>query len=368
MNARAAGFLSVRSIPYSLCHHRDEWNAALAALPAAHVLQSWEWGEFKAGYGWTPTRLLWEWDGRPVAAASVLQRRLPWLPVSVMYVPKGPALDYTDAEALAAVLPALEGLARQRRAIFVKIDPDVDWPGDEGAPSDSLAGRVTAALAARGWRPSAEQIQFRHTWLTDLTQSEDELLAGMKAKTRYNVRLAGRKGVVVRPGTVADLPTFYRLYSETSARDRFLIRPFDYYRQAWGTFVEAGLAQLFLAEHEGEPLAGLILFTFGDRAWYMYGASSNQKRRLMPNHLLQWEAMRWAKARGCAVYDWWGAPDVFDQSDPMWGVYRFKAGFGGRVARHIGAWDYPVSPPLYWLYTVAMPRVLGLMRRRHSFQ
>jgi peptidoglycan pentaglycine glycine transferase (the first glycine) len=169
----------------------------------------------------------------------------------------------------------------------------------------------------------------------------------------------------VRVGRPDDLPLFYDMYAETGRRDDFIIRPFAYYLDAWGAFVEAGLACLFLAEYEGEPLAGLIAFHLGQRAWYMYGASTDKHRNLMPNHLLQWEAIRWAKGEGCTVYDMWGAPDVLSEDDPLWGVYRFKEGFGGQFVRHIGAYDYPVSQPFYSFYTVLMPRYLDLLRARH---
>jgi len=335
------------------------WDDALLNLPTSHVLQSWSWGEFKAAYGWTATRLLFTEGGQIRAAAQVLRRQLPRLPLAVMYVPKGPALDYADLSLLETVLARLEAVARRGRAIFVKIDPDVCLADDDESHP------VVAALTQRGWRHSAEQIQFPNTVLVDLARDEDAILAAMKSKTRYNIRLAARRGVRVRLGSMDDLPLFYRLYNETSQRDGFLIRPYAYYQDAWGRFLKAGRAQLFLAEHEGETLAGLILFIFGKTAWYMYGASSGRQRKLMPNHLLQWEAMRWARAQGCTVYDMWGAPDVLDESDPMWGVYRFKAGFGGQFTRRIGAYDYPTWRPLYWAYTVVMPRYLDFLRRRH---
>ncbi|MFB0535997.1 MAG: lipid II:glycine glycyltransferase FemX [Anaerolineae bacterium] len=333
---------------------RSRWNEVVAQLPCSHVLQSFEWGEFKAKYGWRPTRLLFEEGNQVRAAASVLCRQLPRFPLRVMYVPKGPLLDYSDGQLLSRVLASLEELARAQRAIFVKIDPDV-----------RLEEKVSETLRGRGWRSSSEQIQFRNTILVDLQQSEDELLASMKAKTRYNIRLAARRGVRVRVGRPDDLPLFYEMYAETGRRDDFIIRPFAYYRDAWGAFIEAGLACLFLAEYEGEPLAGLIAFRFGQRAWYMYGASTEKHRNLMPNHLLQWEAIRWAKGAGCTVYDMWGAPDVLSEDNPMWGVYRFKEGFGGQFVRHIGAYDYPVSRSLCWAYTVLMPRYLDLLRARH---
>lgn len=354
------------------------WDAALLRLPQPHILQSWAWGETKQQTGWRAKRLLWlcatphpqsasadpsyqpanEFAGLSAAAAILIRRLAPRLPLAVAYVPKGPLLDWTDEALAEAVLSRLETEAQRARALFMKIDPDLRSDSPEGQ-------QVMALLARRGWRPSAEQIQFRNTMISDLTQDEDAVLAAMKPKWRYNIRLAERRGVMVRGGTAADLPLFYAMYSETGQRDGFLVRPYEYYRAIWERFMADGLAHLLLAEVEGRPVAGLILFRFGPTAWYFYGASTDQSRELMPNHALQWAAMRWAKAAGCTRYDWWGAPDVLDETDPMWGVYRFKQGFGGEFVPHIGAWDYPTSRLGYWGYTVAMPRVLEFMRRRH---
>ena len=186
----------------------QSWDRSLLALPNPHVLQSWTWGDFKSRHGWSVTRLLFQEGGQIVAAASVLERRVPRLPVSILYVPKGPALDWADADRLGAVLEELERLARRRRALFLKIDPDVYYPGDVPTLSSrpALAPRVTGLLGERGWCLSGDQIQFRNTVLLDLDRSEDELLAAMKQKTRYNVRLARRRGVTVRRGDASAYP------------------------------------------------------------------------------------------------------------------------------------------------------------------
>lgn len=335
-----------------------KWAAALAALPSPHILQSWEWSEFKARYGWHPERSLWSDNEQPRAAASVLTKQLGRLPIAVSYVPKGPVLDYTDTALLEEVLSHLENTARRERALFIKIDPDI-------RTDTSIGKAVKEILRRRGWCASREQIQFRNTMLLDLTRDPDEILAAMKSKWRYNVRLAKRKGVIVHPGTLSDLPLLYQLYTETATRDGFVIRPEGYYRDAWGSFIEAGLAQPLVAKVEDEVVAMVIIFRFQQYAWYMYGASRNTHREKMPNHLLQWEAMLWAREQGCTVYDMWGAPDVLNESDPMWGVYRFKQGFGGEFVEHIGAWDFPTSRIGYWLYSSAMPRVLAVMRWLH---
>jgi lipid II:glycine glycyltransferase (peptidoglycan interpeptide bridge formation enzyme) len=176
------------------------------------------------------------------------------------------------------------------------------------------------------------------------------------------VRLAEKKGVRVRSASAEEHPLLYEMYAETSARDRFVIRESEYYRMAWGLFLKAGLGHALVAEVEGEPVAALILFCFASKAWYMYGMSKALHRDRMPNHLLQWEAIRWAKSQGCQTYDLWGAPDEFNPGDKLWGVYSFKQGFGGTLVRHIGAWDSTSRPVLYRGYHFLLPRILEVMR------
>jgi lipid II:glycine glycyltransferase (peptidoglycan interpeptide bridge formation enzyme) len=265
------------------------------------------------------------------------------------------------------VLADLQEIAVRSGALFLKVDPDVPAaygiPGEEATASDVLGARVQRHLNEAGWL-SAERVQFRSTLVLDLRPSETELLANMKSKTRYNLRLAARRGVSVRRGGEADLDLLYQLYAETSVRDGFVIRPEAYYHDVWGTFGSAGLAQPLVAELDGEPIAGLIVFRYGRTAYYLYGMSRLAHREVMPNYALQWEAIRWAREQGCLRYDLWGAPDATDTRDPLWGVYRFKVGLGGRAVQWIGAWDFPTRRALYWLTTRLMPRVLGLLRSR----
>jgi lipid II:glycine glycyltransferase (peptidoglycan interpeptide bridge formation enzyme) len=346
---------------------RDTWNNTLRTLPYAHILQTWEWGAFKhATTGWKPTRLAYKQGERVIAMASVGVRQVG--PLRAMVVSKGPALAYDDLALYAAVLDHLQQLARQQLAVWLKIDPDViaatGVPGEPDDTPDPVGQSLIQTLTQRGWRFSADQVQFRNTLTIDLRASEDDLLAQMSQNTRRKVRTAEKKGVGIRVGTTDDLALLYDLYQVTGERDAFITRPLAYYQQAWQTFMQAGLAHALIAEADGVPIAHVILFHFGRKCWYFYGASSNEQREKMPNYLLQWEAMRWAKAQGYAVYDMWGAPDVFDESDSMWGVYEFKRGFRGTVTRHVGAWDYAPSPLLYRAYTQIWPRVLAWMRRR----
>ncbi len=353
------------------------WDTAVLSLPHAHLLQSWHWGALKERYGWQAQRWLWHGkDGQVRAAAQLLVRRLPMHGLAprlaVAYCPKGPLLDWSQAPLREQVLMDLQDLAAGADAIFLKIDPDLPlgfgYPGEPEAQAHALGEATAHALQRAGWRPSAEQIQFRNTMVLDLTLPEEALLAGMKQKTRYNVRLAARRGVQVRRGSLDDLDLLYRMYAETSLRDGFAIRHREYYRHAWGDFIRAGLAQPFIAEVEGQPVAALLLYRFGLSAWYLYGMSTPLHREKMPNHLLQWEAIRWAKAQGCTRYDLWGAPDTPNSEDPLWGVYRFKRGFGAQVVRTLGAWDLPLRPTFYWLYSAALPKLLNLMRARGRAQ
>jgi lipid II:glycine glycyltransferase (peptidoglycan interpeptide bridge formation enzyme) len=191
----------------------------------------------------------------------------------------------------------------------------------------------------------------------DLSGSEEETLARMKQKTRYNIRLAEKKDVQVRASD--DVACFHRLMLTTGARDEFGVHSLEYYQRAYDLFHPQGAAELLIAEYAGEPLAGLMVFARGKRAWYFYGASSDRERNRMPAYLLQWQAMRWARERGCTEYDLWGVPDAdedqleagFEQrSDGLWGVYRFKRGFGGKLLRSVPAFDRVYSRLGYELY------------------
>ncbi len=357
------------------------WNALIKRLPGAHLLQSWEWAQVKAGYGWEPTPYTWGMTGdlaQPLAAAMVLKKRLIRhafaAPLGILYVPKGPLLDWTNEDLRTRVLDDLQRLAKREGAIFLKLDPDIilgtGIPGQEAEAETEIGRQIEHDLRTRGWRFASDQIQFRNTVQIDLTIPEAELLRRMNQKMRYNIRLAGKKGVSIREAQVDDLALLYRMYAETSTRDGFVIREEAYYRRVWSTFLgnrEVGLdpsAEALIAEVEGDAVAALFLFQFGRRAYYLYGMSREVHRERMPNHLLQWEAIRRAQARGCEVYDLWGAPDKFNPEDALWGVFRFKQGLGGQVIRTLGAWDYPASRFWYSTYTGIIPRLLDVMRKR----
>ena len=357
------------------------WNELAASLPLAHLLQTWEWSQVKAKFGWQAMPFTWQdTAGKPVAAAMVLKRSLPIggfaRKMSVLYIPKGPLMDWNDAALRQHTLGDLQAFAKRQGAIFVKLDPDValgkGMPGTHEAVESNDGLALQDELTQRGWKFSQDQIQFRNTVLIDLAPSEDELLANMKQKTRYNLRLAQKKGVTVRIGSLDDLALLYRMYAETSVRDNFLIREEGYYQTVWHNFMSnphsSGSLQPFseplIAEVDGQAVAAVSLFYFAGQAIYLFGMSRDEHREKMPNHLLQWEAMRRAKALGCKVYNLWGAPNEFTENDDLWGVFRFKEGLGGTVLRTIGAWDYTPNPLLYKLYAEVLPRVMDVMRSR----
>lgn len=369
----------------------QNWNQIISSLPNPHFLQTYEWGQVKAKYGWQPIYLVWDKDGKmkeertnlssfvfPVQAACLVLKRTILnrgfaARLSVLYAPKGPLMDWTNEPLRTRVLNDLQSFAKKQGAIFLKLDPDVilgrGVPDSEGDVPENSGQAVMSDLRRRGWGYSSDQIQFRNSVLVDLTAAEDEILMRMKPKTRYNVRLAGKKGVTVRVGTEGDLPALYKMYAETSVRDGFVIRNEDYYMTVWKLFMRPTVngqpsTVPLIAEVDGEPVAAIFLFMFAGRGYYVYGMSRNAHREKMPTYLLQWEAMRHAKTNGCIAYDLWGAPEVFDESDSMWGVYRFKEGLGGDVVRTLGAYDFAPNKLWYKMYTDIMPRVLDVMRSR----
>jgi len=319
------------------------WDAFVSGHLDAHPLQLSAWGELKQAFGWEDARVGLSQDGKLVAGAQVLFKKLPrldFLPLRIAYIPKGPLVDWRNTEQTQALFRGLHQFCRRNKAVMLKIEPEMPDTSD-----------LTEQFRTLGFRPSSRTIQPRTTVWLDLDSDEDALLARMKQKWRYNIRLAGRKGVIVREGTEDDLDLFGALMQATGDRNTFGVHTTTYYRRFWALFAPEQAA-LLIAEHEGQPLAALMVAQLAGKAYYLFGASGNQKRNLMPSHKLQWETMRWAQARGCTSYDLWGVPDEvgIDADAPMpdpatglWGVWRFKRGFGGQVVRYVGAWDY-----FYW--------------------
>jgi len=327
---------------------KDYFNSFIAGHPKGHAMQLWEWGDIKGRTGWKPWRLILEDDNGAWAAATVLERQLPMLKAPIFYCPRGPVVDMTDKDKLEATLREIEKLARQRKAILLKIDPDIPISNETVV---KLLKDVGFKQVDKG--KNFEGVQPKFVFRLDITPDEDTLLANMHQKTRYNIRLAMKKGVTVRLGTREDLPKFYEVLKETAERDKFLIRAYSYFEDLYDTLVPAGYGQLFIAEYQNKIIAGTFAFITGDKAWYIYGASSNSHRNVMPNYLIQWEMIRWAKANGCTLYDFRGVSGDLSEDNPLYGLYKFKKGFNGQFTEFIGEWDYVYRPVMYAIWQAA---------------
>ena len=311
-----------------------DWNQFLSQHPHAHLLQTGEWGELKSAFGWKP---VWVVNGN--VGVHILFRKLP-LGFTIGYIPKPVISDQSVSERL---WKEIDSICRQHRAIFCKLEPD-SWDSN-------------FILHPSSFILSKHNIQPPRTVIIDIRGTEEEILARMKQKTRYNIRLAEKKGVTVRAWD--DAESFHKMMLVTGGRDGFGVHSLEYYKRAHELLQQKGLGEILVAEYEGKPLAALFVARNGNRAYYLYGASTDEERNRMPTYLLQWEAMKWAKVRGGEEYDLWGVPDEDETTleanfetrhDGLWGVYRFKRGFGGEVKRAAQALDRVYNPLLYWAY------------------
>jgi len=289
------------------------------------LLQSWNWGELQARFGWSVERLL-VGDGRHGLCS--LQRTATLFPGgAVYYIPRGPAV----AEAARMqVLDALERRARSGGGIVIRVEPNArvgdEWPAFFEGRS-FVQGKPVQPLA---------------TQLLNIDLDPEALKASFKPKTRYNLNLAERKGVSATASK--DVASFARLAGETAKRQGIHLPGAAYDQTALDLFGRRDEVRLYLAEHEGDVLAGIMVFRFGKTAYYLFGGSTERKRELMPNYLLHWQAMLDFRALGCDTYDWWGIPEEPAPDHPWFGLYRFKTGFGGETVRYVGLYEHVLRP------------------------
>jgi lipid II:glycine glycyltransferase (peptidoglycan interpeptide bridge formation enzyme) len=336
---------------------REQWNRFVESAATGYITQTYEWGELGNHLGDEMVRLgALEGDELRGAMVVMIARMAP-LGRRYLYVPRGPVVDDPDAPALAALVAEGRRLARRMGAFMLKVEPNVP----DGDP------RWLAALARLGFRRNPFATHPRRSWVVDVQPSEEQLLADMKMTWRQNIRAAPRKGVVVREATSAeDMAAWYQLYQETAARDGFFIHPQAYYADVLELYRRRGAAVQFLAEHEGTAIAGLIVARCGPVATSMFSASSNQQRQRRPNHLLQWTGMRWAKAQGCALYDFRAIAEALEPTEPDYSLYTYKEGFGGYSVLTLEGHDLPLNAPLYWAYRRSLALKRALVRRRFA--
>ena len=323
----------------------------MAKSPKGHILQTWAWGDLKATTGWQPLRLAVFENGRIAGAVSVLKRPLPMFGYCLFYASRGPVLDIAREDVWERLLAEVKKQARLHKAAFLKIDPDVP-SGDEAWRRAMQKAGFVNAVKGEGF----EGVQPRYVFRLDIRPDFDTLLNNCQQKTRYNIRLAEKKGVRIESDCAKEaLPVFYKILQETAQRDAFLIRSYAYYDHFYDILVPQGLASLFVAKFEGEVIAGTLAFLLGDKCWYIYGASANRHRNKMPNYLLQWEMIRWAKEHGCTMYDFRGVPGDVPEEHPLYGLVKFKKGFNGTYTQFIGEYDLIYRPLFYRFYQFAEP-------------
>ena len=324
------------------------WDTFVTAHPRAHLLQLSDWGTLKASFGWQPVRVaITDSAGTIVAGVQLLFKRLPLRLGRLAYAPYGPLVDWADGEKVRALLAAVDRVARQHRAAFLTIEPGF--------------GLDHVDFAAFGLRPGPRTIQPPRTVVIDLYGDEDAILAQMNQGTRRNIRKSIKYDVAIREGTRADVNHFNALLAETGDRGEFGVHVPAYYEQAYDLFVPSGRAVLLLGSYEGQDLAGVMVFRLNEQAWYFYGASSERERQRMASYGVQWAGIQWARRQGATQYDMYGVPDAdpntleaqfTERSDGLWGVYRFKRGWGGDVQRSVGAWDRVYNRLVYLAYSL----------------
>ena len=324
----------------------ERWKALIAAEPDCSVLQTAEWAAVKEKFGWSARYVITD-----AAAAMILFRRLPrWaFGATVAYIPRGPILRDRNEYRLKLFWEEVDALCRRERAVFLRVEPEIE---EDSPESGTLMSSMT------DFRGAFATVQPPRTILLSVNLPEQDWLSRMNQKTRYNTNYSLRPEQGLTLSLADDVGEFYPLFAETGERDAFGVHSQEYYQTAYDVFRRENKAYNLVAVADGKPIAALMLFLQGSRGYYLYGASANAERKRMPNHFLQYHAMRVCAENGCRDYDLWGIPDedvsvlesrFRERSDGLWGVYRFKRGFGGRIARMIGSYDKVYSPLAYRL-------------------
>lgn len=347
---------------------RRTWNTFIRETPTGHLCQTYEWSE----HGEDPVARegalhVGVMDGdRLVGAVLLLRSRLPGMPGALYYAPRGPVVVDPDGPVLPLLMRGAAAMARRAGGFALRVEPNM--PDDDP--------RWRKAFERIGFHTSDHVVYLRNTWILDVRPAEDELLAGMMKTWRYNIGKTARSGVTVRHGSGdADFETFYRLQAETARREHFYLYPpavfrdmLAHYSPDAATQSDTATLTLLIAEAEGQPLAATTVATFGEWAWSMHtGITSDPAaRKLRPNYLLQWEAIRWAKSRGCAFFDFRNIPEILEPGQPMYGVYEFKRGFGGFFRRMMPTMELVLNPIVYYPYSWAVDLRRSLRSRREK--
>lgn len=331
----------------------EKINKFVCQSPLNHILQTFEWGEFQKQMGREVFRIGVVEDNEIRLSALLIKHSLP-LGKHYLYCPRGPIFDYSHSRlgrqqqhvdhCFTLFLKKIRALTAEHGSVFFRIDPRIE--------SDAKAHNGTQPFfVPKGFRHVSHEIQPVQNQIVDVSRSEDEMLAGMKSKTRYNIRLAKRKGVTItKSSKIEDGDEFWRLLKQTMKRDRFSAHPEKHYKKMLSILGPAQLLQVYSARAKGEVIVSALISFFGDTAIYLHGASSYKHRNLMAPHLLHWQAMRDAKNAGLKYYDFGGIAPKDQPRHPWQGITRFKQGFGGKRVVYIGTYDFVFRPMWYRAY------------------
>ncbi len=334
-----------------------EYEAFLQSHPKGHFAQSVLWAKQKPMWKWEAI-VSRDQNGKIKGSLAVLIRKIvPGLPFTMMYGCRGPVTDLDDRETMKDLIDGAKKLAKQYHSYVIKIDPDV--PSTETAYTKMLE-ELGFRLTGGGATFDAIQPQYVFRLNTEGKTSE-ELLMSLPQSTRRKVRAGAKKGVTVEIRGKEAVPDFARLMLETGVRDGFVTREASYFENMMDNLGEH--ARLYMAYYEGQAIAGTLAIWYGDKVWYLYGASSNEHRNLMPNYMLQWSMIEWAVEKGCRIYDFRGVPGRVGEDHPLYGLYKFKLGFGGDYVEFVGEMDMVLNSPVNWMITKGKPIFMDVRKK-----
>ena len=326
---------------------KEEYKKFLESHERCNFQQSLEWGNVKTS--WKKEVILSEdKDGKIRGSLCVWIRKIPIFG-NIMYSARGPVCDLYDEEVIKDLREGADSLAKKYKAFVLRVEPDILKTDEEFRKIITKNGFKIKDDS----KDFKDEIQPRFVFRLDLRgKTEEQVFAELHQKTRYNVRLATKKGVVIKEGTREDLKAFHKIMIETGERDNFIIRSLEYFEKMYDEMAPNHM-KLLMAYHEDEPISGIIPIMYGNKVWYLYGASSNKHRNLMPNYLLQWTMIQEAIKRGADMYDFRGVSGVVDESHPQYGLYRFKKGFDAEFTEFIGEINIKFKPLTYKLYKIS---------------
>lgn len=336
----------------------DEFHDFVAGCDKGSFMQTKMWAAVKDNWI-NEVVLSVDEEDKIKGAMSLLIRKIPFFKNTIMYSPRGPVCDIADKETFAELVEGAKEVGKKYKTYVLKIDPDVRADNQEFRKICLDLGFEIKGENSKNF----EGIQPKFVFRMDIKdKTEEEIFMSFHSKTRYNVRLAERKGVKVRVGNKDDLKRFHEIMEETGQRDEFVVRTLSYFEKMYDCLAPE-YARLYMAEHEGKDIAGTFAIYFGDKVWYLYGASSNSARNVMPNYLLQWEMIKWAVEKKCRIYDFRGVSGDLDESNPLYGLYRFKKGFNGEFTEFIGELELVFNPMLNKLVDTSEKTFRELRRR-----